>query len=89
MTSLTLAPVEAHIDIPTIGGGLTLDVDLGELGEDLGKMNMVSWTDEQMCKQCLMMVGMEIKPDTWVSCGLWPTKLGFLYAKNFIGILFL
>ena len=41
VTSLTLAPVEAHIDIPTIGGGLTLDVDLGELGEDLGKMNMV------------------------------------------------
>ena len=41
VTNLTLAPVEAHIDIPTIGGGLTLDVDLGELGEDLGKMNMV------------------------------------------------
>ena len=41
VTNLTLAPVEANIDIPTIGGGLTLDVDLGELGEDLGKMNMV------------------------------------------------
>ena len=62
VTNLTLAPVEAHIDIPTIGGGLTLDVDLGELGEDLGKMNMVSLTDKQTCKQCLMVEGMERQP---------------------------
>ena len=60
VTNLTLAPVEAHIDIPTIGGGLTLDVDLGELGEDLGKMNMVR--NRRVINQCLRKIGMEKSP---------------------------